>query len=389
MTELTHTRFLKLTLLITASVILAMLLTMPSRALFPAFKPITLMALIFGIILLLALLVWYLQPERTSTPKKDVVDIVIKLLSSILLVASLAIAWFGLLNTQAETKRNLELSKTALENSRAEQRSQRLVSALEKLGGNTIHQKLAGIHGFEKLDSDFKSIEDYERWKNSQGRLTSEELAELEQKRRAEIREHWQIVDVLTSFLRTEAPFDNSRHAPPATPRRDFAMLLRNLGERNLTYENGEPEPLNLSGTDLRGYELNSTLSPDCNDPNARKVNFEGVRFGKANLEKIQLRCAKLRKAVFFEANLKSADFRNADLTGADFTSAHLENADLRNANLTDAEFGGAYLENADLTGAKIDQSGLEFAFVGPKTLCPSGFKPEPQCDKTCKCVNQ
>ena len=82
MSELSHARFLKLTILISASVILAMLLTMPSRALFPELKPITLMALIFGLLLLLILLIWYLQPERSTTPKKDVVDIVIKLLSS-------------------------------------------------------------------------------------------------------------------------------------------------------------------------------------------------------------------------------------------------------------------------------------------------------------------
>jgi hypothetical protein len=60
MSELSHARFLKLTILISASVILAMLLTMPSRALFPELKPITLMALIFGLLLLLILLIWYL-----------------------------------------------------------------------------------------------------------------------------------------------------------------------------------------------------------------------------------------------------------------------------------------------------------------------------------------
>ena len=123
-------RIVGLLALIAACAVVALI---AGKFLFPGnFRPILLVWLVLSIVvLIIPFLFWYLQPKRELTPRKDVISIFISIASSLILIGSLGLAWLSLDSTQQQTKKNLELSTTALEEARAEQRSRRFMEALE------------------------------------------------------------------------------------------------------------------------------------------------------------------------------------------------------------------------------------------------------------------
>lgn len=352
-------RFISLFLLIAACAVVALI---AGQLLFPGnLKPIILGWVILSLfVLLIPFLSWYLEAKRETTPRKDVISLFVSIASSLILIGSLGLAWLSLDNTQQQTKKNLELSLTTLENTRAEQRSGRFMEALEKLGGETPHKRLAGVYAFQKLDEDFKSDQEFSTWKESETSQTRPEMNKLEDKRQGELKEHWAIMEILTNFVRSQVSWPGApTQATPQTTRDDVLQILRYLGQRKLTFGHGERKTLDLSKTDLRGYILNKTLSDDCDPADASKVDFEYVDFSEANLENIELRCAKLKGTIFWNANLRKAKLNFADLTGADFT--------------------GTNLEGADMDGATVTQERLDDAIIDGQTRCPAGFRPTPE----------
>jgi len=73
-----------------------------------------------------------------------------------------------------------------------------------------------------------------------------------------------------------------------------------------------------------------------------------------ANLERLDLYCADLPRAILRGARLANASLGHAKLSDADLTGADLTGANLADANLADANLDGANLTGADLTGAKL-----------------------------------
>lgn len=325
------------------------------------------------IVLIISFLSWYLEPKRETTPRKDVISIFISIASSLILIGSLALAWLSLDSTQQQTKKNLELSVTALENARAEQRSRRFMEALEKLGGETPHKRLAGVYAFQKLDEDFESVEE---WTALEANAGKDELEKLKRKRDGDLKEHWAIVDILTHFIQEISPLpkDHTKLAEPNV-RVEVYEILKYLGGRKLHFDAGEPRGLNFFNVDLRGYALQDirSVDPRCRkdsecekDPNCPKrplcenqphcrPKFDGAQFSGASLVGANLECFSFRRAKFDGADLTGAILRNTDLTDADFSNARLEGADLSDAILN-----------------KDNQ--LEFAFANEKTKCPTSF---------------
>ena len=72
------------------------------------------------------------------------------------------------------------------------------------------------------------------------------------------------------------------------------------------------------------------------------------------DLERADLRDAKLIEAKLSHANLKGIDFFGADLTNADLYGADLSGADLTNAVLRGADFSEALIEGANLQGVDL-----------------------------------
>ncbi|MEJ5330691.1 MAG: pentapeptide repeat-containing protein [Desulfobaccales bacterium] len=287
--------------------------------------------------------------------------------------------------------------------------TERFTRAIEQLGSDKLEVRLGGIYALERIAKD--SEKDY-----------------------------WTIMEVLTAFIRENAPWppkeglppaegasgtsleetsgdtESSESAPKPKPRTDIQAALTVLGRRSRRYGQGEDHPLNLSHTDLRGADL-------------REAHLEGANLFQAHLESANLWQAHLENANLWQAHLENADLleahleevilggsklnnaileeaklQNSYLVGVNFENAHLLNANLRNANLKSAQMmeanlKGANLEKANLIGAilhyaKIDNANLkganlagakgltweqlEYAYLDENTRLPDYLPPRP-----------
>ncbi len=94
----------------------------------------------------------------------------------------------------------------------------------------------------------------------------------------------------------------------------------------------------------------------------ASGVQLDNAYLGEASadLERVWMPKASLRKADLWWTNLKGAylvqtDLSGADVSQADLSGANLEEADLSGASLSNANVSEAYLEGADLSGADLE----------------------------------
>jgi uncharacterized protein YjbI with pentapeptide repeats len=142
-----------------------------------------------------------------------------------------------------------------------------------------------------------------------------------------------------------------------AVTRTDLVRLLQ---------ETGRPEPLDVSGQDLRGISLINGNLEGANLSQARicEANLCGAKLSRADLHGADLRgtylCwADLRGANLSEADLREASLIWADLQEADLRGVHLERATLYGASLGRADLCGALLDKTDLRGADLSWASL------------------------------
>lgn len=191
-------------------------------------------------------------------------------------------------------------------------------------------------------------------------------------------REHWQIMELLTAYVRENAPSTGQQRSPQIEPSEgttlkdydqiqtskvaaDIQAILNVLGRRTQAHELGRDGRLDLHATNLRGASV-------------RGGHFEGTDFRDADLGGADL-CgsfltgadfgnASLGKANLSESQLERARLVEAGLGGADLGWAHLENADLTRAQLQRAQLLGARLETACLEEAHLEEANLSLAHL-------------------------
>lgn len=229
----------------------------------------------------------------------------------------------------------------------------------------------------------------------------------LEQIARESARNYPTVMEVLTAFVRQNAPLQAG--ADPGTPMvvassvapdvqavltvigrrdasRDGAACL-NLGYTKLStanliganlshvcFNNSDLSDANLSGADLTDADLDSarmmsTILIGTNLTRAQMVRTELVQAG---LREANLTDANLQLANFSGSILYGAILRGANLLGANFSGAILFGADLTNAELIDATMAGAVLYGANLEGARhLTQAQIDSASTDDTTKLP------------------
>lgn len=295
---------------------------------------------------LLALLIWHycnwwiLQDGLSSDQKVqghlEAVKTVATILGGLLLI-------YGIFLT-AKRVRALE---NQVEISEEEQVTERFTRAIEQLGSDKMEVRLGGIYALERISKD--SNKDY-----------------------------WTIMEVLTAFIRENAPWhlkekkslptavtegesleewgQQNREPPHPKPATDIQAVLTVLKRRACHFDRGEDYPLDLHKSDLSGANLVG-------------AHFERANFSEASLKWADLELAQLKKAIFYraylegailwEANLEMANLGEANLEGAELDAANLRWADLSKANLKGAVLYETYLENAGLGRAHLEQADL------------------------------
>ena len=288
---------------------------------------------------------------------------------------------------------------------------ERFARAVEQLasergdGSPRIEARLGGIYALERLAADSE-------------------------------REYWPVMEVLTAYVRENAPWKQAEHgshngnnktsaithASPGqgTPPADIQAILAVIGRRKPHASTVERRLLDLRGTDLRGANLSgsrldgmtlhgahlehvdatravltrsnlreaslagaSLTEIDLEGASLSGANLEGARLNGANLKAADLSGANLSGADLWEANLKGCNLKDADLRGSDLTQCMLDEAilwraDLQDAVLTGARLRRAHLERANLSGATgLTWEQGEDAYTDENTILPEYLRPE------------
>jgi uncharacterized protein YjbI with pentapeptide repeats len=296
-----------------------------------------------GVVILIALSLWVtswgfrvsqdwatLQQQPTDATKKQFdasLDVVKAIVSGVGTIATIGGGVFVLWN--------LRLTQTRLI-------TERFSKAVEQLGSDKIEVRLGGIYALERIayDSD---------------------------------RDHWTIMEVLTSFIQEKSPIEEiseeqirakayeiwQQSNGSGTDQEHWDTAIRVLGK---PVTKDVQAALTVIGRRQKKDPQDKII--DLNNANLQQAdlfaaNLQQAYLREANLQQADLSNAKLQRAYLWEVNLQYADLRWARLRQADLSKANLQYADLSKANLQQAELSKANLQGTNLTEAKLQRARL------------------------------
>ncbi|MEH2005200.1 pentapeptide repeat-containing protein [Nostoc sp.] len=166
-------------------------------------------------------------------------------------------------------------AEAALKNAEAAQDKQireGFAKAIELLGNEKIETRLGAIYILERIAKD--STQD-----------------------------HWTIMEVLTAFVRENAPLKKEEEQESPKIRTDIQAALTVIGRRNTENEQ-EKQRLDLSNIDIRGVDL---IKANLERADFISSNFEGALLMQARLQNVEFYNVNLRSVVLSEANLQKA----------------------------------------------------------------------------------
>ena len=233
-------------------------------------------------------------------------------------------------NADAANK-NAEAANQNAETANQKQITERFSKAIEQLGSDKPEVILGGIYTLERIARDSAP-------------------------------DQWTIMEVLTAFVRQNAPVIKENESQSPEDQKKFLELrisiqacLTVIAERK--HPDLENKYLDLTEVNISGFNL-------------KKANLKGANLYGANLTEAYLFRADLTGAVLYGAYLYGADLTGAVLTRAVLTRAVLYGADLTRAdliaaNLTGANLEGAYRFEPDLiTKVLLTEADLEGAIL-------------------------
>lgn len=240
---------------------------------------ITLLAVALAALLWLGIR-WYVAP-KTPGDRKDVLQTLAQVVGGAALLIGLVFTWRSLRLNQQTLEETQRGQQRTLELTEEGQITERFTRAVDQLGSDKLEIRLGGIYALERIARDSE-------------------------------RDYWPIMEILTAYIRTNAPVPEQSPAEASTeasersqPPADIQAILTVLRRRDCWYGHGEEQPLNLRRTSLA------------------HVSLSGI-----HLECADLSDANLHGAFLFGADLHRADLRGANLTHAFVLSwAHLDSA--------------------------------------------------------------
>ncbi len=293
-------------------------------------------------LIILVLIIWFLPHWQVPVSGLSIKDrlhqinenrkTVAQIVGGVFILVGLYIAWVRskALRDQAEVDREQQLTDLN-------------VKAIEQLGSEKLQIRLGGIYALERIA-------------------------------RESPKDHWPIMEVLTAFVRENAPLRDEtptleasqKAAPtPEKPPTDIQAVLTVLGRRARTYGQGEEHPLDLRDTHLTGANL-------------FRANLQGAIFKRANLKEAIFINASLQNADLSESNLHFAQLNGANFQGSYFNKANLKETNFYEGNLQLANFYGANLMHAKLIKANLQNACLiEANLKGTLLMEAHGLTPD------------
>ena len=262
--------------------------------------------------------------------------------------------------TAKATNRNAEAANQNAEAANQKQITERFSKAIEQLGSDKPEVILGGIYTLERIARDSEP-------------------------------DQWTIMEVLTAFVRQNAPVIKENESQFLEDQEKFLKLrisiracLTVIGERkhpDLENKYIDLTEVNISGFNLVKFKLKGFKLTGANltGANLIETNLIGANLIEANLIGANLIEANLIGANLIEANLIEADLEGANLTGAVLTGANLTRACFIGANLIETNLIGADLTGADFKGADLKGAYLFRANLTGANLT-GAYRLEPDC---------
>ncbi len=272
-------------------------------------------------------------------------------------------------NLEATQKKN----EADREQAQEKQVTELYVKAIDQLGSNKLEVILGGIYALERIARDSKKdkgpiLEVLTAYVRENAPWPPEDPA-LARKRRPWTKKSQKVTspakEVKPGAGRPEPGKNEKGEESKPEPDTDIQAMLTVIGRLGPANDDqGEPQPLDLRRTDLRGADLWG-------------AHLEGAVLMRAHLEGASLAGAHLEGASLAGAHLEGANLMGAHLEDAYLWEAHLEKADLSEAHLERADLTDAHLEGANLEGAYgLTQAQIDVAYCGEHTKLPPGLKP-------------
>lgn len=304
--------------------------------------------------LLLIVIIFALANIRELSLQKQIEYGIQALATTAIIFLGLALivnAYYGAKRAQALHKsaiaaeKNIELSIQNAKLSQDKLIAERFMAAIAQLGHEKTETRTGAIYALERVAQEFPT-------------------------------EHWTIMEILTAFVRENAPVYESESAreDDAAPlpqqldlnfqessakiRTDIQVALTVIGRRNYL-EDRENQQINLRNTNIRRADL---LGANLERVDLRGSDLCGADLRGAVLAGADLSGARLSGSILYETNLLKANLRGADLCWANLNRANLSGANLRGANLTGASLRAANLQGANLYKANLQQATLKVA---------------------------
>lgn len=284
------------------------------------------------------------------------------------LYLNFTVATEGFELAQEKLDRETEKAKTDADLAESRLITDRFSKAIEQLGSEKLAVRLGAIYALERIAHDSH-------------------------------RDHWTIMEVLTSFILekshrkpvTEEKIrskayelwqENSKHTDKENwdnairvleaqvVTQDIQAALTVIGRRDKRQDPPDNR-LDLSGAFLGGANLSEA---NLMKANLIYVNLGGANLSKANLGEANLGFADLSETNLGEATLNDANLYQADLYNADLSRAHLNRAQLIEAELIRTNLRDANLSDADLCFANLSYAILSHTNFSRANLSHTNF---------------
>ena len=276
-------------------------------------------------ILLFFVLWWFIRPDLGgaggATQKRNFAQLMAQIAGGLALLFGLYFTWL-----------RVEISQKTLETQQDQQVTERFTRAIDQLGATDdkgkkkLEIRLGGIYALERIARDSE-------------------------------RDHWPIMETLTTYVREHAPW------PPKKNTQETGFILPPQTEQRQKQALNKPDD---------GPESEIIPAPEPDIQAILTVLRRRTRhFGNGEVERLDLHQKDLRKGDLHGAHLEGASLREAHLEGAYLQGAHLEGAYLQGAHLEGAHLHGAHLEGAEL----LTKEQIWRAIGDETTKLPEGLK--------------
>jgi hypothetical protein len=302
-----------------------------------------------------------LEIEKRVGLKIEFIKTAAQILGGIFFLVTIYVAWQNMDLTKEKNRSDLYLAQE-------KQTTDLFVQAIKQLGGEKLEVRLGGIYALERIARD-------------------------------SAKDHGPIMEVLTAYVRENAPWprENTSQAlkkRPWTkkglplmhnlvseegelrlqPDTDIQAILTVIGRLGSAYGKGQAQRLDLRKTDLEGADLR--------EAHLEKAHLEQANLSRSRLEGAKLGGTRLDLALLIGAHLERALLNEAYLERAALVEVRLDGAVLRGAHLKGTTFIGAHLKGANLAGTDLRQAQgltkeqIESAIIDKNTKLPDNLKP-------------